>query len=86
VFAASALGAPFVQYKRAAYEHPDEAAAAFTLDLVAKDLALVAGLATEVGAAMEQLAANRRVVAAALAAGFGSADMSALATHLRGSR
>jgi 3-hydroxyisobutyrate dehydrogenase-like beta-hydroxyacid dehydrogenase len=86
VFAASALGAPFVQYKRAAYESPDEVPAAFTLDLVAKDLTLVAGLAEEVGATMEQLAANRRVVTAALAVGLGSADMSALATHLRKSR
>ncbi|HEU5472275.1 MAG TPA: NAD(P)-dependent oxidoreductase [Actinophytocola sp.] len=86
VFAASALGAPFVQYKRAAYEHPESAPAAFTLELVAKDLALVAGLAEEVGAVMEQLAANRRVVAAAVDAGLGAADMSALATHLRESR
>jgi 3-hydroxyisobutyrate dehydrogenase-like beta-hydroxyacid dehydrogenase len=83
VFASSALAAPFVQYKRAAYERPGEQPAAFSLDLVAKDLALADGLAAEVGASMPQLAANRDAVAAALAAGLGEADMSALATLLR---
>jgi 3-hydroxyisobutyrate dehydrogenase-like beta-hydroxyacid dehydrogenase len=86
VFAASALGAPFVQYKRAAYERPDEVPAAFTLGLVDKDLALIADLAGEVGVDMEQGAANHRVVRAALAAGLGDADMSALAVLLRGGR
>ena len=86
VFASSALAAPFVHYKRAAYEHPGEQPAAFTLELVAKDLALAADLATQVGAGMSQLAANREVVAAALAAGLGEADMSALAVLLRGHR
>ncbi len=84
VFAASALGAPFVHYKRNAYERPDEAPPAFTLDLVAKDLALIADLAAEVGARADQLAANRRVVEDALDAGFGERDMSALAVLLRG--
>lgn len=83
VFAASALAGPFVHYKRAAYERPDDAPAAFTLGLVAKDLALIAGLAGEVGARMDQLATNRRVVEAALEAGFGDRDMSALAVLLR---
>jgi 3-hydroxyisobutyrate dehydrogenase-like beta-hydroxyacid dehydrogenase len=86
VFASSALAAPFVQYKRAAYERPEAAPAAFTLELVAKDLALVADLAAEVGVPMEQLAANRRVAAAALEAGLGDADMSALAVLLRNGR
>jgi 3-hydroxyisobutyrate dehydrogenase len=86
VFASSALAAPFVQYKRAAYERPEEAPPAFTLGLVAKDLTLIADLATGVGAHMEQLAANHRVVQAALEAGFGEADMSALAVLLRNVR
>lgn len=83
VFAASALAAPFVHYKRPAYEHPGEQPAAFTLDLVAKDLALATDLAAEVGAHLPQLAANRETVAAALAAGLGEADMSALAVLFR---
>ena len=84
VIASSAVAAPFVLYKRAAYEEPESAAVAFALDLVAKDLRLVADLADRVGARMPQLAANREVVDAALAAGLGGADLSALATLLRG--
>jgi len=83
VFASSALAAPFVLYKRPAYERPGDQPAAFTLELVAKDLALAIDLATEVGARTPQLATNRDVVAAALAAGLGEADMSALAVLLR---
>jgi 3-hydroxyisobutyrate dehydrogenase-like beta-hydroxyacid dehydrogenase len=83
VFAASAIGAPFVQYKRAAFEHPRDAPVAFMLDLVAKDLELIDALAQRVGARMDQLAANRGVVRDAIAAGLGDADMSALAVLLR---
>ena len=52
------------------------------LDLVAKDLDLIDSLAT-VGARMDQVAANRRVVRDALAAGYGERDLSALAVLLR---
>jgi hypothetical protein len=45
VFASGAGGAPFVHYKREAYEHPEDAQVAFSLDLVAKDLELITGLA-----------------------------------------
>jgi 3-hydroxyisobutyrate dehydrogenase-like beta-hydroxyacid dehydrogenase len=83
VFTSSALAAPFVLYKRAAFEHPGEQPAAFTLGLVAKDLALAAGLAAAVDMPMPQLTVNRNVVAAALDAGLGEEDMSALAVLLR---
>lgn len=83
VIAASAVGAPFVAYKRESYLHPEEAPVAFALDLVAKDLALADALAARVGAPMPQLAANREVVRRALAAGLGDADLSALAVLLR---
>src|SRR6185436_13402646 len=83
VFAASAIAAPFVHYKRAAYENPDTAPVAFALDLVAKDLELIDALASSVDARMPQLATNRRVVAEALAAGLGDRDLSALAELLR---
>jgi 3-hydroxyisobutyrate dehydrogenase-like beta-hydroxyacid dehydrogenase len=83
VFAASAVAAPFVLYKRPAYEHPDETPVAFSLDLVAKDLDLALDLASQAGATMEQAATNRRVVGAAVAAGLGGHDLSALATYLR---
>lgn len=84
VFVNSAAGAPFVAYKRAAFEDPDAAPVAFALDLVAKDLDLAAALAAEVGAPASQLETNRRVVGEAIAAGLGEADMSAVARQLRG--
>ena len=83
VFASSVVAAPFVHYKRAAYERPGEVPVAFALDLVAKDLDLAAALAAEVGADVPQLVANRQLVSEAIAAGLGHEDMSALAVHLR---
>jgi 3-hydroxyisobutyrate dehydrogenase-like beta-hydroxyacid dehydrogenase len=84
VFAAGAAAAPFVLYKRAAFERPDDAAVAFSLDLMAKDLDLILELAHDVGAPMEQAERNRLVVRAALEAGFSGRDMSAVAAYLRG--
>ncbi|HET9248546.1 MAG TPA: NAD(P)-dependent oxidoreductase [Actinomycetota bacterium] len=83
VFASGAAGAPFVQYKRAAFENPDETPVAFSLDLVAKDLDLILALAERVGAPMPQAASNREEVRAALEAGMARRDMSALAVYLR---
>jgi 3-hydroxyisobutyrate dehydrogenase-like beta-hydroxyacid dehydrogenase len=84
VLASSAIAAPFVHYKRAAFERPAETPVAFSLDLSAKDLDLALGLAERAGARLEQAATNRRVVRAAIAAGMGDADLSALAVYLRG--
>ena len=83
VFASGAAGAPFVQYKRPAFERPDETPVAFTLDLVEKDLDLILELAERVGAPMPQAEQNREEIRAALAAGMRGKDMSALAEHLR---
>lgn len=83
VFASSAVAAPFVQYKRAAFEHPGETPVAFSLDLVHKDLDLILALASRAGVPMEQATTNRRVVEAAVAAGLGDHDLSELATYLR---
>ncbi|MEH1128686.1 NAD(P)-dependent oxidoreductase [Micromonospora sp. CPCC 206061] len=78
----SAIASPFVVYKRAAFERPDETPVAFSLDLVAKDLGLIGQLAERVGAVMPQAAANRAAVLAALDAGMGSRDMAAMAHWL----
>jgi 3-hydroxyisobutyrate dehydrogenase/2-hydroxy-3-oxopropionate reductase len=83
VFVSGAGGAPFVQYKRAAYEHPDEAQVAFSLDLVAKDLELITGLGEKVGAPMSQARTGLDIVRRAKAAGLGQRDMSAIAIYLR---
>jgi 3-hydroxyisobutyrate dehydrogenase-like beta-hydroxyacid dehydrogenase len=72
-----------VLYKRAAFERPDETPVAFRLDLVGKDLDLILELARAVGAPMPQAETNRDVVRAALAAGLGDHDISALAEYLR---
>lgn len=82
VLANSAVGAPFVAYKRAAFERPDETPVAFSLDLVAKDLGLILQLAERIGAKMPQAVANRRAALAALEAGMGSRDMAAVAQWL----
>jgi 3-hydroxyisobutyrate dehydrogenase-like beta-hydroxyacid dehydrogenase len=83
VFASGAAGAPFVRYKREAYEHPDTAPVAFSLDLVEKDLELITGLARRVGAPMPQTTTTLAVVRDAVANGFGERDLSAVAVRLR---
>lgn len=85
VFVDSAVAAPFVKYKREAYEHPDTTPVAFSLDLAAKDLDLILALAARVGARVPQATANRDIVAAATAGGYGDHDLAALATYLAGS-
>jgi 3-hydroxyisobutyrate dehydrogenase-like beta-hydroxyacid dehydrogenase len=86
VFAASAIAAPYVHYKRGAFEDPAGSPVAFRLDLVAKDLALLDALAATAGARMDQAATNRRLVGEALAAGFAERDISAMAEFLRDER
>ncbi len=83
VFAAGAAAAPFVLYKRPAFEDPDHAPLTFTLDLMAKDLDLILSLAREVGAPMGQAERNREVVERALVGGCSGRDMSAVAEYLR---
>lgn len=83
VFSSGAGGAPFVHYKRDAYENPDDAMVAFTLDLVAKDLELITGLATKVGAPMDQANTGLDIVKRAIESGMGDRDLSAVAVYLR---
>jgi len=83
VFEAGATGAPYVKYKRAAFEHPDDTPVAFSLDLVGKDADLVLALADRVGTPMMQAQANRAALAQALDDGYADRDISAIARHLR---
>ncbi|MGA9596861.1 MAG: NAD(P)-dependent oxidoreductase [Acidimicrobiia bacterium] len=83
VFAGGAGGAPFVQYKRNAYENPETAPVDFSLELVLKDLDLITGLGEKVGAPMDQAETGRAIVRGAIAAGFGGRDLSAIAMYLR---
>jgi 3-hydroxyisobutyrate dehydrogenase-like beta-hydroxyacid dehydrogenase len=83
VISASAAGAPFVRYKRAAFERPEETPVAFTLHLVAKDLGLALDLAERSGVELPQAATNSHTAKTAIAAGLGHRDMSALAELFR---
>ena len=83
VFASGAAAAPFVIYKRPAFEDPDAAPLTFTLDLMGKDLELILALAREVDAPVAQAERNKEIVDRALAAGFSGRDMSSVAEYLR---
>jgi 3-hydroxyisobutyrate dehydrogenase len=83
VLAASAVAAPFLLYKRAAFEDPDGQPVAFTVDLMRKDLELVRAFAAGSGSPTPVAEAVGAVCEAAAAAGFGGRDMSALAEHHR---
>jgi 3-hydroxyisobutyrate dehydrogenase len=79
----SAVGAPFVRYKRAAFLEADQPVA-MSLDLVAKDFRLIAELASGQGREVPVSAAAHRVVDAAVAAGHGAGDMAHLRSYLAG--
>ena len=83
VFAASAVAAPVVHYRRAVFEHPDSAAVTFPIDLAIKDLDLVLALGSEVRAHLPQAETNLAAMQAAAAAGLGAADMGTMAVYLR---
>jgi 3-hydroxyisobutyrate dehydrogenase/2-hydroxy-3-oxopropionate reductase len=86
VLAASAIGAPYVGYKRAAFLDPDGTPVAFSADLAAKDLRLIDDLATSVGQEIPQAATNLAVLEAIISAGHGDQDFSTVASHLRDHR
>ncbi|HEX5014391.1 MAG TPA: NAD(P)-dependent oxidoreductase [Candidatus Limnocylindrales bacterium] len=83
VIAASAVGAPYVQYKRAAFLDPEGTPTAFSLDLAAKDLGLIENLAERVGLGMPQSTVNLEVIRRASADLGGESDFSRVADHLR---
>jgi 3-hydroxyisobutyrate dehydrogenase/2-hydroxy-3-oxopropionate reductase len=86
VIAASAAGAPFVGYKRAAFVDPEGTPMAFSLDLTEKDLGLILALAESLGVAMPQAAVNRTLVREAAANGRGTRDFASVAEELRSRR
>ena len=86
VIAASAVGAPYVGYKRAAFLEPDATPVAFSLDLAAKDLGLIHELAERVGLDLPQAGTNLAAIQAAAGEIGGDADFSATAIHLRNQR
>jgi 3-hydroxyisobutyrate dehydrogenase-like beta-hydroxyacid dehydrogenase len=83
VIAESAVGAPFVAYKRPAFVDPDRTPVAFALNLAEKDLRLIAALAAAIGVPMPQSNTNLEVIRAAAAELGGDVDFAAVAMHLR---
>jgi 3-hydroxyisobutyrate dehydrogenase/2-hydroxy-3-oxopropionate reductase len=83
VFASSAAGAPFVQYKRDSFVDPDGTPVAFSIDLALKDLDLIIGLADRLGVPMDQARVNQELLTSAAHRLGGERDASALAVHLR---
>jgi 3-hydroxyisobutyrate dehydrogenase/2-hydroxy-3-oxopropionate reductase len=86
VIAASAAGAPYVGYKRAAFVEPESTPVAFSLDLAAKDLGLIHDLADRLGLDLPQTGTNLEAIQAATGKIGGDADFSAVATKLRNER
>jgi 3-hydroxyisobutyrate dehydrogenase-like beta-hydroxyacid dehydrogenase len=78
VLAVSAVGAPYLGYKRAAFLEPDTTPVAFSLDLAAKDLRLIADLAAAVGVELPQAGTNLAAIESAAASGGGDRDFSAV--------
>ena len=83
VLTASAVGAPYVAYKRAAFLDPEHTPTAFALDLAAKDLGLIADLAAAVDLRLPQAAIDLQVIQAASAGGRGDGDLATVADHVR---
>jgi 3-hydroxyisobutyrate dehydrogenase-like beta-hydroxyacid dehydrogenase len=83
VFQDSAVSAPFVSYKREAFLS-GTGPVAMSLDLVAKDLRLIVGLATTLAVVARRTKAAAADVHAACQAGFGDQDMAALTRYLAG--
>ncbi|HET8783998.1 MAG TPA: NAD(P)-dependent oxidoreductase, partial [Candidatus Limnocylindrales bacterium] len=86
VLAASAVGAPYLGYKRAAFLEPDATPVAFAVELAAKDLRLIEALAAEVGVELPQSNVNLEVMDALSSAGQRERDFSAVAAYLRDRR
>jgi 3-hydroxyisobutyrate dehydrogenase-like beta-hydroxyacid dehydrogenase len=83
VLTASAVGAPYVAYKRAAFLAPSETPVAFALALAEKDLRLITDVAAARGVPMPQADANLALVREAAAGGREGRDFSTVADELR---
>lgn len=62
VIAASAVGAPYVSYKRAAFIEPESTPTAFALELAEKDLRLITELADSLGVPVPQARTNMALI------------------------
>lgn len=83
ILTVSAVGAPYVAYKRAAFLEPDTTPVGMSLALAEKDLRLIADFGERTGSPLPQTRTNLQGVEAAERTVGADADMSAVASHLR---
>jgi 3-hydroxyisobutyrate dehydrogenase-like beta-hydroxyacid dehydrogenase len=83
VLSESAVGAPFVRYKRSAFLDPDDTPPAFTIGLAEKDLRLIRDLAAALGVSMPQARTNLATLRRAETSQGRARDFSAVASYLR---
>jgi 3-hydroxyisobutyrate dehydrogenase-like beta-hydroxyacid dehydrogenase len=86
VLANSAVGAPYLGYKRTAFLDPDGSPAAFALELAEKDLRLIVELAGALGVPVDQAETNLALIRAASSNGRTARDFSTVAADLRSRR
>jgi len=79
----SAVGSPFVQYKREAFVFPSDGPVAFPLSLMEKDLELLESLAGTLGLELAAARASREAIAAARGSQGDDVDLAAVAQALR---
>ena len=82
VMGSSAAGAPFVKYKTEPLLR-DDYSATFTTALMEKDIDLMLDAAEEAGLELPVASEMKRIVRAAIDAGYGDDDLMALYLHLR---
>jgi 3-hydroxyisobutyrate dehydrogenase-like beta-hydroxyacid dehydrogenase len=82
VMGSSAAGAPFVKYKTEPLLR-DDYSATFTTALMEKDIDLMLDAAEEAGLQLPVASEMKRIVRAAIDAGYGDDDLMALYLHLR---
>ncbi len=86
VIAASAVGAPFVGYKRAAFLEPETTPTAFALELADKDLRLITELADSLGLRLPQAESNLALIRETERDRSPDEDFASIAQQLRATR
>jgi len=79
----SAVGSPFVQYKREAFVSPSEQPVSFTLELMEKDLELYLALGRSLNIDLPAARSSRESISAARRSQGDDADLAAVAQALR---
>ena len=82
----SAVAAPMVRYRRAAFVDPESTPPAFAISLGEKDLRLIVAEAKAVNAPAPQAETNLAMMSEASRAGLGEQDIVSLAVYLRQKR